>query len=147
MASTREYLNFILEQLAPLGQVTHRAMMGEYILYYRGKIAAYLCDNRLLVKPVAAARELLPQAPMEPPYAGAKNMLLVEDVDDGPFWCGCFRPWSPSSPSPRQKRRNSRGPAESSTGGRGRFVPCGAAHHPFRRNTRKSPLLLLSSSK
>lgn len=105
MASTREYLNFILEQLAPLGQVTHRAMMGEYILYYRGKIAAYICDDRLLVKPVAAARELLPQAPTEPPYAGAKNMLLVEDVDDGAFLVRLFQAMEPQLPIPKAKKK------------------------------------------
>lgn len=57
-------------------------MMGEYIVYYRGKIGAYVCDNRLLVKPVAAAKRLLPEAPLEPPYEGAKEMLLVEELPE-----------------------------------------------------------------
>ena len=66
MATSKEYLTFILDQLSGLEGVTYRGMMGEFILYYRGKIAAYLCDDRLLVKPLAAARALLPDAPMEP---------------------------------------------------------------------------------
>jgi len=82
MASSKGYLEFILEQLAPLGDVTSRAMMGEYILYYRGKIVGGIYDDRLLVKPTPAAERCLPNAPREKPYEGAKEMLLVEDVDD-----------------------------------------------------------------
>ena len=85
MASSKEYLQFLLDQLSDLKEITYRMMMGEYILYYRGKIAAYVCDDRLLVKPVPAAREILPHAPMEAPYPGAKEMLLVEEVDDRNF--------------------------------------------------------------
>ena len=85
MASSKEYLQFLLDQLSDLKEITYRMMMGEYILYYRGKIAAYVCDDRLLVKPVPAAREILPHAPMEAPYPGAKQMLLVEEVDDRSF--------------------------------------------------------------
>jgi len=66
-------------------------MMGEYIIYYSGKIAAYLCDNRLLVKPVASAVKMLPDAKMEPPYDGAKEMLLVENVDDRDFLTELFK--------------------------------------------------------
>lgn len=85
MASSKEYLAFVLEQLSDLDGVTHKMMMGEYILYYRGKIAAYLCDNRLLVKPVPSAIKMLPDAKFRPPYEGAKEMLLVENVDDKEF--------------------------------------------------------------
>lgn len=77
MPSSKEYLSYIMEQLAPLEGITTRQMMGEYIIYYQGKIAAELCDDRLLVKPVSAALALLPDAPQEPPYPGAKPMLLV----------------------------------------------------------------------
>ena len=73
MSTSRDYLKFILEQLAPLQEITHRAMMGEYILYYRGRIAAYLCDDRLLVKPVPAALRLLPGARREPPLPKPKK--------------------------------------------------------------------------
>ncbi len=82
MATNKEYLTFILEQLSALDDITSRQMMGEYILYYHGKIIAYLCDNRLLVKPVSSALSILPEAIYEPPYDGAKEMLLVEDVDN-----------------------------------------------------------------
>ena len=105
MASGKAYLNFILDQLAPLDQVTHRAMMGEYILYYRGKIAAYICDDRLMVKPVPAAMELLPEAPAQPPYPGAKDMLVVENVDDGTFLVQLFEAMESQLPLPKAKKK------------------------------------------
>ena len=81
MASSKEYLNFVLEQLAGLEGVTHRAMMGEYVLYYQGKVIGGIYDDRFLVKPTPSAKALLPDAPYELPYEGAKEMLLA-DVDD-----------------------------------------------------------------
>ena len=85
MASSKEYLEFILEQLSDLEDVTYRAMMGEYIIYYRRKIIGGIYDDRFLVKPVKSAMEMMPNAKMELPYEGAKEMLLVEDVEDGDF--------------------------------------------------------------
>ena len=82
MATSKEYMDYILDQLSGVEGITHRKMMEEYILYIHGRIAAYVCDDRLLVKPVAVAKRLLPDAPMEAPYPGAKEMLLVEDTDD-----------------------------------------------------------------
>ena len=87
MASSREYLGFILGQLSGLEEITHRAMMGEYILYYRGRIFGGIYDDRLLVKPVSMALRLMPDAEMEPPYNGAKEMILVDNVDDRQFLC------------------------------------------------------------
>jgi TfoX/Sxy family transcriptional regulator of competence genes len=81
MASSKEYLAFVLEQLAGLEGVTHRAMMGEYVIYYQGKVIGGIYDDRFLVKPTPSAKELLPDAPLELPYEGAKEMLLP-DVDD-----------------------------------------------------------------
>ena len=104
MASSKAYLNFILDQLTGLDGITHRVMMGEYILYYRGKTAAYICDDRLLAKPVEAARTLLPNAPMEPPYEGAKDMLLVENVDDGAFLRRLLEAMYDELPAPKLKK-------------------------------------------
>ena len=104
MAATKEYLQFIRDQLSGLEDITYRAMMGEYILYYRGKIAAYLCDDLLLVKPVAAAKKLLPEAPMEPPYPGAKDMLLVENVDDRAFLAALLDAMEPELPLPKPRK-------------------------------------------
>lgn len=80
-------------------------MMGEYIIYYRGKIAAYICDDRLLVKPVAAAERLLPNAPRELPYEGAKPMILVENTDDREFLCRLFNEMYDELPEPKVKKR------------------------------------------
>ncbi len=77
MASTKEYLDFVLEQLSGLDEISCRAMMGEYILYYRGRVFGGIYDDRLLVKPVPTAVKLMPDASMELPYEGAKEMILV----------------------------------------------------------------------
>ena len=87
MASTKGYLDFVLEQLSELDDVSFRAMMGEYILYYRGKAFGGIYDDRLLIKPVPAAMKRMPDAAMELPYDGAKEMLLAEDVDNREFLC------------------------------------------------------------
>ncbi|MBR0412637.1 MAG: TfoX/Sxy family protein [Eubacterium sp.] len=78
MASTKDYLNFVLENLSGLDGITHRAMMGEYIIYYQGKVIGGIYDNRFLVKPTKSAKEIIPDAPLELPYEGAKMMLLAD---------------------------------------------------------------------
>ena len=105
MASSKEYLNFILEQLSELEEITHRSMMGEYIIYYRGKIAAYICDDRFLVKPVKSAAELMPDAPRALPYEGAKEMLLVENLDDKEFLKRLFNAMYDELPMPKIKKK------------------------------------------
>lgn len=87
MASTKEYLNFVIEQLSGMDEISYRAMMGEYILYYRGRVFGGIYDDRLLVKPVPMAMKLMSDAPMELPYDGAKEMILVDDVDNREFLC------------------------------------------------------------
>ncbi len=91
MASSKEYLWFILDQLSEVEGVSHRAMMGEYILYLHGKVVGGLYDNRLLVKPCAAAIQYLSEAIYEKPYEGAKDMLLIERIDDRAWLTGLFR--------------------------------------------------------
>lgn len=105
MATSKDFLNYILEQCSDLEEITYRSMMGEYILYYRGKIAAYICDDRLLVKPVHAAKEMMPNAPLEPPYPGAKDMLLVEDIDNRRFMTSLFEAMYEELPLPKPKKR------------------------------------------
>lgn len=85
MASSKEYLDFVLEQLSGLDEISYRAMMGEYIIYYKGKIVGGIYDDRFLVKPVPAAVDMMPKAERELPYEGAKEMLLVEDVENREF--------------------------------------------------------------
>ena len=104
MATSKEYLSFILDQLTPLDGISHRQMMGEYILYFHGKIAAHLCDDRLLVNPVPSARALLPHAPMESPYEGAKPMLVVENVDERGFLSTLFTAIEPELPGQKKAR-------------------------------------------
>lgn len=85
MASSREYLDFVLEQLSELHDITYKAMMGEYIIYYQGKIVGGIYDDRFLVKPVESAIRLMPNAEYELPYEGAKEMLLVDQIENKDF--------------------------------------------------------------
>ena len=85
MSSTKEYLNLILEQLSRLNGITYRMMMGEYIIYYKGKVIGGIYDNRFLIKSAQTAKALMPDAPLELPYDGAKEMLLAENIEDKHF--------------------------------------------------------------
>ena len=104
MASSKAYLDFVLEQLTGLEEVTHRAMMGEYILYYRGKIVGGIYDDRLLVKPVKSAVSLMPNAVYELPYEGSKEMLLVDNVDSKEFLAELFDAMYGDLPAPKKKK-------------------------------------------
>lgn len=104
MASSKEYLDYILEQLSELEEIEYKAMMGEYILYYCGKIAGGIYDDRLLVKPVKSAVSLMPDAIYELPYEGAKEMLLVSEVDDKDFLTRLFKAMYDELPAPKKKK-------------------------------------------
>lgn len=104
MASTKEYLDFIMEQLSELDGVNFRAMMGEYILYYRGKVFGGIYDDRLLVKPVPAAVKMAPDAAMELPYDGAKEMILIDDVDNRQFLCELIESMWGELPEKKKKK-------------------------------------------
>ena len=105
MASSKAYLQFILEQLSALDDISYRSMMGEYILYYHGKIVGGIYDDRLLVKKTRAALECMPTAVCDFPYVGAKEMLLVEEVDNKEFLTKLFEAMYDELPSPKPRRR------------------------------------------
>ncbi len=104
MASSKEYLDFILEQLSGLEEITYRAMMGEYVLYYKGKIVGGIYDDRFLVKPVRSAVSLMPDAAYELPYGGAKEMLLVDNVDSREFLSELFNAMYDELPALKKKK-------------------------------------------
>ena len=102
MASSKEYVDFILEQCEGL---TTRAMMGEFVLYYGGKVVGGVYDNRLLVKPTPSAKKRMSDAPMELPYEGAKEMLLVENMEDKAFMQSLFAVIAEELPAPKRGRK------------------------------------------
>ena len=104
MASSKDYLDFILEQLSELDDVTYLAMMGEYIIYYCGKIVGGIYDDRLLVKPTKSAVAMMPNVDMELPYDGAKEMLLVDDVDNKEFLQEWLEAMYKELPAPKKKK-------------------------------------------
>lgn len=105
MPSSKEYLHFILEQLSDLDDISYRPMMGEFILYYHGKIVGGIYDDRLLVKKTGSALELMPAAICELPYEGAKEMLLVDEVDNKEFLTELFEVMHDELPMPKQKKQ------------------------------------------
>ena len=104
MASSKGYLDFILEQLSELSDVTWRAMMGEYIIYYQGKIVGGIYDDRFLVKPTKSAVAIMPGADMEIPYEGAKEMLLVDNVENKEFLRELLESMYKELPAPKKKK-------------------------------------------
>ncbi|WP_441296754.1 TfoX/Sxy family protein [Anaerococcus vaginalis] len=105
MASSKDYLQFVLEQLSELQEITYRAMMGEFIIYYRGKIVGGINDDRLLVKPTKSAISYMPTVTYEIPYENAKEMLLVEEVDNKDFLTGLFDVMYDELPTPKPKKK------------------------------------------
>ena len=106
MASSKEYLDFILGQLSELEEITYRTMMGEFIIYYHEKVVGGIYDDRLLVKPVKSAISYMPTASYELPYEGAKEMLLVDEVENKEILTGLFNAMYEELPAPKPKRRN-----------------------------------------
>mgnify|MGYP001001746205 FL=1 len=105
MASSKEYLELILEQVSELDNISYKSMMGEFIIYYDGKIIGGIYDDRLLVKPVQSAINYMPNAVYELPYDGAKEMLLVDDVDNKEFLIGLFNAVYDNLPAPKPKKK------------------------------------------
>lgn len=91
MASSKEYLQFILEQLSDLDEITYRKMMGEYIIYYHGKILGGIYDDRLLIKPINSVLDYMSEITYEVPYEGAKPMILIKEIENKDFLIGLFR--------------------------------------------------------
>lgn len=104
MASTKEYLDYILDQLSELDEISYRAMMGEYVLYYRGKVFGGVYDDRFLVKPTKTAVAMMPDADMEIPYEGAKKMILVDNVENGEFLRDLLEAMYDELPAPKKKK-------------------------------------------
>ena len=104
MASSKDYLEYVLDQLSSLNDISYRAMMGEYIIYYQEKIVGGIYDDRFLVKPTKSALDLMPDVSRELPYEGAKEMLLVEDVDDRDFLNDLLNAMVDELPAPKKKK-------------------------------------------
>lgn len=105
MASSKEYLDFVLEQLSEADGITVKTMMGEYILYYRGKVFGGIYDDRFLIKPVPSAVKMMPEAQRELPYEGAKEMLLVDRIDDRDFLRDLLNAMYDDLPEPKKNRK------------------------------------------
>lgn len=103
MSSSKEYLAFVMDQLSELDDVSYRAMMGEYVIYYRGKVVAGIYDDRFLIKPTKSAVAILPDAPMEIPYSGGHPMIMVTDIENRELLCDLFNAIYADLPAPKTK--------------------------------------------
>ena len=103
MASSKEYLDFVLEQLSELEDISYRAMIGEYIIYYRGKVMGGIYDDRFLVKQTKSSLKMMPDADLELPYEGAKEMIMVDEVDNRDFLKDLFEAMYDELPVPKKK--------------------------------------------
>ena len=103
MASSKEYLDFVLEQLSDLNNIRYRSMMGEFIIYYKDKVIGGIYDDRFLVKQTKSSKKLMPDAPLELPYEGAKEMLLVEEIENKEFLNELFNSMVDELPTSKKK--------------------------------------------
>lgn len=106
MSSSKEYLDFVLEQLSELDEITYKAMMGEYIIYCRGKVVGGIYDDRFLIKPTKSAIAMMPNAKMEVPYKGAKEMLLVDDVENRSLLYDMFEAMVSELPESKKRKKS-----------------------------------------
>lgn len=104
MASSKEYLDYVLEQLSLLDDISYRAMMGEYIIYYRDKVVGGIYDDRFLVKNIKPAAEMMPEASLELPYDGAREMLLVDDIENKEFLKELLDAMHDELPTPKKRK-------------------------------------------
>ena len=105
MASSKEYLDFILDQLTGLEGISYRAMMGEYILYYKNKVIGGIYDNRFLLKITESSERFMQNAKIEIPYEGAKGMLLFDDFENKEFLVELFEKMYEELPMPKIKKK------------------------------------------
>lgn len=103
MSSTKEYLDFVLEQLEDLPDIDYRAMMGEFIIYYRGRVIGGIYDNRFLIKPTKSANEILPNAPMENPYPKGSLMIMIPDIENRELLTKLFNAMYPELPDKKKR--------------------------------------------
>lgn len=82
MSSSKDFLDFVLDQLSGLPDISWRAMMGEYIIYYRGKVVGGIYDNRFLIKPTDSVLKIISNAKMETPYPGGRPMVMITDIEN-----------------------------------------------------------------
>ena len=105
MPSSKEYLNYVLEYLSGLSNITYRTMMGEFIIYYKGKIVGGIYDNRFLIKQTKTAKRLMPDASLELPYDGAKEMLMIDNIDNKEFLENLLKKVYTELPEPKKRKK------------------------------------------
>ncbi len=104
MSTSKQFIEYFLDRMTDIGDITLKSMMGEYLIYYRGKLVGDICNNRVLIKPVSSAQNLMPSADMQPPYQGAKAMLVLDNFEDTDFVKNLFEAMYAELPEPKAKK-------------------------------------------
>jgi TfoX/Sxy family transcriptional regulator of competence genes len=125
MASDREFVAFVCEQLRGAGDISSKRMFGEAAVYLRDQVVGLVCDNQLFIKPTAPGRAILGTPTEAPPFAGATNWFLLVDLDDPEFLAGLIRTTADALPAPKPKtkktaRRKATSPARKKVGKKAR---------------------------
>ena len=108
MASKPEFVEYVAEQCRGAGEITYKKMFGDYGLYCGGKIFALVCDDEFFVKITAKTKEKYPELPEKPPYDGAKNYFLVDNIDDREFMTELVTATCAALPEPKPKKPKNR---------------------------------------
>lgn len=106
MATSKEFHDYTVKTLQKIGDVTTRKMMGEYLVYYQGKLVGDICDNCLFLKPTESVLRLLPDAERGYPYEGSKTlMVMVENVEDEKLMTAVLNGMYQELPEPKKKKK------------------------------------------
>lgn len=105
MSSGVGTVEYIADRLSPVGNIIYKKMFGEYGLYSQGKIFALVCDDCLFIKITDEAEKAFPALEKAPPYEGAKDYFLIEDIDNGDLLCELVKLTLQSLPEPKPKKK------------------------------------------
>lgn len=106
MATNKEFVDFVVDQIENSGDITAKSMFGEYGIFSNGKIFGLICDNKLFIKPTQAGRAFIKEVVEAPPYPGAKMSFLIEDkIEDREWLSELVRITLKELPEPRPRKK------------------------------------------
>ncbi len=106
MASDKQFVDFVIDQIENAGEITARNMFGEYVVYANGKLFGLICDNKLFIKPTKSGRLFIGKVVEASPYSGAKPCFLIEDkIEDREWLSELVRISLKELPAPKPKKK------------------------------------------
>ncbi len=105
MASSKDFLDFVLDQINHAGEISAKMMFGEYGVYSDGKLFGLVCDNQLFIKPTEGGRKFIGDVVEAPPYEGAKLSFLIENLENSDWLSELVRITVKELPEPKPKKK------------------------------------------